>query len=179
MTLGGLFLAIGPLVDNAIVVLENTHRHLGMGKTPFQAAADAAERTHAARAGRDALALIIVLCPVALTPGVGGFLFKPLADGRGVRHARLVRPGVDLRAGPVLEDVEGPRCRDTRRAGRAEADLPHRAGLLMHRQRSMNPAMRRNRSTRPGPALPARSTAARIQLALTALLTAMRPPSGP
>ena len=34
MTLGGLFLAIGPLVDNAIVVLENTHRHLGMGKSP-------------------------------------------------------------------------------------------------------------------------------------------------
>ena len=33
MTLGGLFLAIGPLVDNAIVVLENTHRHLGMGKS--------------------------------------------------------------------------------------------------------------------------------------------------
>src|SRR6266568_2304134 len=38
MTLGGLFLAIGPLVDNAIVVLENTHRHLGLGKDPHQAA---------------------------------------------------------------------------------------------------------------------------------------------
>lgn len=34
MTLGGLALAVGPLVDNAIVVLENTHRHLGMGKAP-------------------------------------------------------------------------------------------------------------------------------------------------
>src|SRR5205814_8620917 len=38
MTLGGLFLAIGPLVDNAIVVLENTHRHMELGKTSAQAA---------------------------------------------------------------------------------------------------------------------------------------------
>src|SRR6478752_8394770 len=77
MTLGGLFLAIGPLVDNAIVVLENTHRHLGMGKTPHHAAADAtSELTLPVVVAT--LALIIVLCPVALTPGVGGFLFKPL-----------------------------------------------------------------------------------------------------
>jgi len=77
MTLGGLFLAIGPLVDNAIVVLENTHRHLAMGKTPHQAAADATgELTLPVVVAT--LALIIVLCPVALTPGVGGFLFKPL-----------------------------------------------------------------------------------------------------
>ncbi|MBY0515204.1 MAG: efflux RND transporter permease subunit, partial [Gemmataceae bacterium] len=77
MTLGGLFLAIGPLVDNAIVVLENTHRHLGMGKAPAQAAADATgELTLPVIVAT--LALIIVLCPVALTPGVSGFLFKPL-----------------------------------------------------------------------------------------------------
>jgi multidrug efflux pump subunit AcrB len=77
MTLGGLFLAIGPLVDNAIVVLENTHRHMEMGKTPAQAAADAtSELTMPVVVAT--LALIIVLCPVALTPGVGGFLFKPL-----------------------------------------------------------------------------------------------------
>jgi multidrug efflux pump subunit AcrB len=78
MTLGGLFLAIGPLVDNAIVVLENTHRHMEMGKAPSQAAADAtSELTLPVIVAT--LALIIVLAPVALTPGVGGFLFKPLA----------------------------------------------------------------------------------------------------
>lgn len=77
MTLGGLFLAIGPLVDNVIVVLENIHRHMGMGKTPYQAALDAtSELTLPVVVAT--LALIIVLCPVALTPGVGGFLFKPL-----------------------------------------------------------------------------------------------------
>ncbi len=77
MTLGGLFLAIGPLVDNAIVVLENVHRHMGMGKTAFQASLDAtSELTLPVIVAT--VALIIVLCPVALTPGVGGFLFKPL-----------------------------------------------------------------------------------------------------
>ncbi|MCZ2343028.1 MAG: efflux RND transporter permease subunit [Bacteroidales bacterium] len=77
MTLGGLFLAIGPLVDNAIVVLENIHRHLGLGKSAFQAALDATgELTLPVIVAT--LALIIVLCPVALTPGVSGFLFKPL-----------------------------------------------------------------------------------------------------
>ena len=71
MTLGGLFLAIGPLVDNAIVVLENTHRHLGMGKAPSRRAADAtSELTLPVIVAT--LALIIVLCPVALTPGVAG-----------------------------------------------------------------------------------------------------------
>src|SRR4029450_477223 len=77
MTLGGLFLAIGPLVDNAIVVLENTHRHLAMGKAPSQAAADAtSELTLPVIVAT--LALIIVLCPVARPRGAGGFLFKPL-----------------------------------------------------------------------------------------------------
>ncbi|MBA4062443.1 MAG: AcrB/AcrD/AcrF family protein [Isosphaera sp.] len=78
MTLGGLFLAIGPLVDNAIVVLENTHRHLGMGKTPAQAASDACNELTLPVVVAT-LALIIVLAPVALTPGVSGFLFQPLA----------------------------------------------------------------------------------------------------
>ena len=78
MTLGGLALAIGPLVDNAIVVLENTHRHLGMNKSATAAAEDGA--------GEVALPVlvatcttIVVLMPIAFTPGVGKFLFRPLA----------------------------------------------------------------------------------------------------
>lgn len=82
MTLGGLFLAIGPLVDNAIVVLENIHRHMGMGKSAFQSSLDATGEL-ALPVVVATLALIIVLCPVALTPGVGGFLFQPLTMAVG------------------------------------------------------------------------------------------------
>jgi multidrug efflux pump subunit AcrB len=77
MTLGGLALAIGPLVDNAIVVLENTHRHRTLGKPPIAAAFDgAAEVTLPVLVAT--LTTIIVLCPIAMMSGMGGFLFRPL-----------------------------------------------------------------------------------------------------
>ena len=77
MTLGGLALAIGPLVDNAIVVLENTHRHHSLGKSGITAAFDGAvELTTPVLVAT--LTTIIVLCPIALMPGMGGFLFRPL-----------------------------------------------------------------------------------------------------
>jgi multidrug efflux pump subunit AcrB len=77
MTLGGLALAIGPLVDDAIVVLENTHRHHGLGKSRIKAAFDGAvEVTIPVLVAT--LTTIIVLCPIALMPGMGGFLFRPL-----------------------------------------------------------------------------------------------------
>lgn len=78
MTLGGLFLAIGPLVDNAIVVLENTQRHLRMGKSAAAAAIDASNEL-ALPLLVATLAMMVVLAPVAFTPGVAGFLYRPLA----------------------------------------------------------------------------------------------------
>jgi multidrug efflux pump subunit AcrB len=78
MTLAGLFLAIGPLVDDAIVVLENIHRHLEMGKSPIRAAYDGTiEVTIPVLVAT--CTTIIVLFPLALMPGLGGLLFKPLA----------------------------------------------------------------------------------------------------
>jgi multidrug efflux pump subunit AcrB len=77
MTLGGLALAIGPLVDDAIVVLENTHRHRALGKSKMKAAFDGAvEVTIPVLVATSTT--IIVLCPIALMPGMGGFLFRPL-----------------------------------------------------------------------------------------------------
>lgn len=77
MTLGGLALAIGPLVDDAIVVLENTHRHHGPDKSWMKAAFDGAvEVTVPVLVAT--LTTIIVLCPIAFMPGMGGFLFRPL-----------------------------------------------------------------------------------------------------
>jgi multidrug efflux pump subunit AcrB len=77
MTLGGLALAVGPLVDDAIVVLENTHRHHALGKSRWKAAFDGAVEVTTPVLVATATT-IIVLCPIALMPGMGGFLFKPL-----------------------------------------------------------------------------------------------------
>jgi multidrug efflux pump subunit AcrB len=78
MTLAGLALAIGPLVDIAIVVLENTHRHLHGGTSPREAArAGAAEVILPELVATGST--LLVLAPLALMSGSGQFLFQPLA----------------------------------------------------------------------------------------------------
>jgi len=78
MTLGGLALAIGRLVDDAIVVLENTVRHVQLGKTPASAALDAAKEVNAPVLVAT-LATCVVFVPVLFLRGMGRFLFAPLA----------------------------------------------------------------------------------------------------
>ena len=78
MTLGGLALAIGPLVDDAIVVLENHHRHYHLGKSHLRAAFDACVEVMVPVLVATCTTSI-VLAPLALMPGMGGFLFRPLA----------------------------------------------------------------------------------------------------
>lgn len=77
MTLGGLALAIGPLVDEAIVELENNHRHHLLGKSRVRAAIDGC-REVLVPVMVSAATTFIVLTPLALLPGIGGFLFRPL-----------------------------------------------------------------------------------------------------
>lgn len=77
MTLGGLALAIGPLVDEAIVELENNHRHHRLGKSRIRAAIDGC-REVLVPVMVSAATTFIVLTPLALLPGIGGFLFRPL-----------------------------------------------------------------------------------------------------
>lgn len=78
MTLGGLSLAIGILVDQAIVVMENIQRHLAMGKTRRQAALDGAGEV-ALPVLVSTLTFIVVFYPVVLLSGMAKFLFTPLA----------------------------------------------------------------------------------------------------
>lgn len=78
MTLAGLSLAIGPLVDVAIVCLENTHRHLGEGSHPRDAALVGSGEV-ALPVLVACLATLLVLAPLAIMPGMGQFLFKPMA----------------------------------------------------------------------------------------------------
>lgn len=77
MTLAGLTLAIGPMVDSAIICLENTHRHLGMGAPPREAAYLGASEV-AMPELIATLCTFLVLSPLALMPGMGEFLFRPM-----------------------------------------------------------------------------------------------------
>ena len=78
MTLGGLALAIGPLVDDAIVELENNHRNYSLGKSRIRAALDGCAEVMVPVLVATCTTNI-VLAPIALMPGMGGFLFRPLA----------------------------------------------------------------------------------------------------
>ena len=80
MTLAGLTLAIGPMVDSAIICLENTHRHLGFGEQPHDAAFHGASEV-AMPELVSTLCTFLVLSPLALMPGLGKFLFMPMAMG--------------------------------------------------------------------------------------------------
>jgi multidrug efflux pump subunit AcrB len=77
MTLAGLTLAIGPMIDSAIICLENTHRYLAMGVDPRQAALDGASEV-AMPELVSTLCTFLVLSPLALMPGMGRFLFLPM-----------------------------------------------------------------------------------------------------
>ncbi|MGC8529197.1 MAG: efflux RND transporter permease subunit [Leptospirillia bacterium] len=99
MTLGGLALAIGRLVDDAIVVLENTNRHLEMGKAPAQAALDGAGEV-AMPVLASTIATMIVFSPVLFLLGKGKFLFTPLAAA--VAYSMMASYFVSMTLVPVL-----------------------------------------------------------------------------
>jgi multidrug efflux pump subunit AcrB len=78
MTLGGLALAVGMLVDDATVAIENIHRHHAMHKPLLLAILDGSSEI-ASPAFIGTLAICIVFFPVVLLYGVARFLFTPLA----------------------------------------------------------------------------------------------------
>ena len=98
MTLGGLALAVGRLVDDAIVVVENFHRHLEMGKTSAQAAADAVSEV-ALPMLIITITVFLVFLPIAFFTGVIEFLFVPLA--LAVAYAMMASYVVALTVAPV------------------------------------------------------------------------------
>ena len=78
MTLGGLALAVGILVDDATVEIENTHRNLGMNKPLVRAVLDGASQI-AVPTFVSTLSICIVFVPVLLLTGTARYLFTPLA----------------------------------------------------------------------------------------------------
>jgi multidrug efflux pump subunit AcrB len=79
MTLGGLALAVGILVDDATVEIENINRNLEQGKEIEQAILDGAAQI-ATPALVSTLAICIVFVPMFLLSGVARYLFVPLAE---------------------------------------------------------------------------------------------------
>jgi CzcA family heavy metal efflux pump len=79
MTLGGLALAVGILVDDATVEIENINRNLAMGKETVQAILDGAAQI-ATPAFVSTLCICIVFIPMFFLSGVAKYLFVPLAE---------------------------------------------------------------------------------------------------
>ncbi len=97
ITLLSLALVVGILVDDAIVEIENIMRHLRMGKTPLQAAIDAADEIGLAVVATT-FTLIAVFLPTAFMSGVVGQYFKQfgwttaVAVGASLVVARVLTP---------------------------------------------------------------------------------------
>ncbi len=78
VSLAGIAFAVGMLVDNAIVVLENIDRHRGMGKNPFQASYDGAREVWGAVLA-STLTTVAVFLPVVFIQEEAGQLFRDIA----------------------------------------------------------------------------------------------------
>jgi CzcA family heavy metal efflux pump len=78
MTLGGLALAVGILVDDATVTIENINWHLEQGKGVVEAILDGAAQI-VTPAFVSLLCICIVFVPMFFLPGIAGFLFVPMA----------------------------------------------------------------------------------------------------
>lgn len=79
MTLGGLALAVGILVDDATVEIENVHRHMARGEPTVQAILNGAQEI-ALPAFVSTLSISIVFVPMFFLTGVTRYLFLPLAE---------------------------------------------------------------------------------------------------
>jgi len=78
MSLGGLALGVGMLVDNAVVVIENIFRHEQLGKDPKTAATDGSVEVSAAIFS-STLTTVAVFLPMVFVIGIAGQLFKQLS----------------------------------------------------------------------------------------------------
>ncbi len=99
VSLAGIAFAVGMLIDNAIVVLENIDRHKKMGKSPFDAALDGAKEVRGAILA-STLTTIAVFLPVVFMEEEAGQLFKDIAIA--VTFAVLISLFVSISVIPML-----------------------------------------------------------------------------
>ena len=118
MTLGGLALGVGMLVDNSIVVIENIYRHLEMGKTKFEAAkVGAGEVAMAITAST--LTTIAVFFPMIFAEGMTGILVRGLA--LTVAFSLAASLFVSLTIVPVIASVLFRKAKDRPQVDKSEA----------------------------------------------------------
>lgn len=124
MTLGGLALSVGTLVDNSIVVLENIHRHQEMGKSIREAVATGASEV-ALPMLVITISILIVYLPIVFFTGIIRFLFVPLA--LAVVYAMGASYIASLTVAPVaIATFE----KTTHHAESAHSERPHGWGWL-------------------------------------------------
>ena len=83
MSLGGLAIAIGLIIDDAVVVIENIYRHLGLGESNEIAAERGTQELLGAVVGSTATTLVVFL-PLSLLTGVVGEFFSALCLTLGI-----------------------------------------------------------------------------------------------
>ncbi len=133
MTLGGLALAVGILVDDATVTIENINWHLEHGKPVKTAILDGA-RQIVVPATVSLLCICIAFVPMFGLGGVGGFLFRPLAEA--VVFAMVASYVLSRTLVPTMANylLKPHRAEHVHGAGRADPSTP-RASLLVRFQR--------------------------------------------
>jgi multidrug efflux pump subunit AcrB len=131
ITLLSLSLVVGVLVDDAIVEIENIARHLRMGKTPYQAAMEAADEIGLAVIATT-FTLVAVFLPTAFMSGIAGLVFRQFGITTSVAVlmsllvARLLTP---MMAAYLLKGTAGEQKDSrlmTRYLGWARASIGHR-----------------------------------------------------
>ncbi|WP_120994544.1 multidrug efflux RND transporter permease subunit [Stutzerimonas urumqiensis] len=140
LTLLAMVLAIGLVVDDAIVVVENIHRHIEEGKTPTQAALDGA-REIAMPVVSMTITLAAVYAPIGFLDGLTGALFKEFA---------LTLAGAVIISGIVALTLSPMMCSRLLRHEVNEHGLAHRLDQLFDRlQQRYRRALHGTLDTRP------------------------------
>ena len=115
MTLGGLALAVGILVDDATVTIENINWHLEQGKGVYDAIMDGARQITQPAFVSTAVHLRRLRADVRAA-GRGGLSVRAHGDGGGVRHDRLLHPVAHPGADPGALSAEAPHAEERCRA---------------------------------------------------------------
>ncbi len=123
LTLLAMVLAIGLVVDDAIVVVENIHRHIEEGKTPFDAAIEGA-REIAVPVVSMTITLAAVYAPIGFLGGLTGALFKEFA---------FTLAGAVIISGIVALTLSPMMCAKLLRHDENPSGLAHRLDMIFER----------------------------------------------